>query len=390
MSAVVAFTRCDYDPTRIRAAVFELLEGLGEIGLAPGARVLIKPNFLGPAAPRRAMTTHPLVVRAAAEFALARGARVLVADSPGIGSFERLLAEGGYREALEGLDLAVRPFAATVGVDIGPPFGRIALAREAVEADLVINLPKLKTHAMMLLTLGVKNLFGCVVGAEKPRWHLRSGVDRRMFARLLVQIAAAVRPAATLVDGVLAMEGQGPGRSGTPRTLGVLAAGRDPHAVDRAVCRLLGVPEERLPTLAAAAELGLLPPAFEIRGDFRVVSGFRLPALGPLTFGPRALQPLIRRHLVERPVADPGRCRLCGECRRACPAGAITQYARAVGFDYDRCIRCYCCVEKCPHGALRAVETGPGRLLRRLAAARDRLARRPGRHAPRRRRPPGD
>jgi uncharacterized protein (DUF362 family)/Pyruvate/2-oxoacid:ferredoxin oxidoreductase delta subunit len=382
----VEFKRADYDAAALAAVVRALLDGSGMRPIERGMRVLVKPNFLAPAAPERAMTTHPLVLRAAVEYAIARGGRVTVADSPGRGSFEALLHKGGYAQALAGLDVLVKPFRDTVRVDVGEPFGRIELAREAVEADLVVNLPKLKTHTMMLLTLGVKNLFGCVVGLAKPEWHMRSGIDRGLFARLLVQIHRTVNPAVTLVDGILAMEGEGPGRSGTPRHLGLLVAGASAFAVDAAICRLLGVPPEELPTHAAALAGGLIAGVPEIRGDFLPVSGFRLPVLAPLTFGPRRLQRLMRRHLVQRPEAIRGRCRLCGECWRCCPAKAITPYAETVGFDYDRCIRCYCCIEMCPHAALKTAETPAGRAARKLAGLRDRITHRTGLRLPRRRR----
>jgi uncharacterized protein (DUF362 family)/ferredoxin len=383
--AAVEFRQTDYDAAALAAIVPALLDGTGMRPVERGMRVLVKPNFLAPADPGRAMTTHPLVLRAAVEFVLGRGGRVTVADSPGRGSFEALLHKGGYAQALAGLDVLVKPFRDTVRVDVGEPFGRIELAREAVEADLVVNLPKLKTHTMMLLTLGVKNLFGCVVGLAKPEWHMRSGIDRRLFARLLVQIHRAVNPAVTLVDGVLAMEGEGPGRSGTPRRLGLLAAGASAFAVDAAICRLLGVRPEELPTHAAALAAGLIAGEPEIRGDFVPVPGFRLPVLAPLTFGPRRLQRLMRRHLVQRPEAIRGRCRLCGECWRCCPARAITPHAETVGFDYDRCIRCYCCIEMCPHAALKTAETPAGRAARKLAGLRDRITHRTGLRLPRRR-----
>ena len=381
----VYFKKADYDLALLRPAAFGLLDRIGSLRIGSGARVLIKPNFLAPAKPERAMTTHPMVLRAVVEYVLAQGGLPLVADSPGTGTFERLLRDGGYADALKGLDVEVRPFKETVRVDVGEPFGRIDIAREAVASDLVINLPKLKTHAMMLLSLGVKNLFGCIVGLTKPQWHMRSGVDRRMFARLLVQIHRAIHPAATLLDGILGMEGDGPGRSGTPRRLGILAAGENAPAVDMAVCRLVGARPEELPTHQAALELGLLPGPVAIEGDFSPVSGFKLPVLAPLTFGPQRFQRLMRKHLVQRPVADAGKCRLCGECWRYCPAKAITPYAKVVGFDYDRCIRCYCCVEMCPHAALKAVETPAGRAARKLAGLRDRITHRATRSGPHRR-----
>jgi uncharacterized protein (DUF362 family)/Pyruvate/2-oxoacid:ferredoxin oxidoreductase delta subunit len=385
--AMVSIEHAPYEYGTLKPTVFRMLDRIESLRIEPGMRVLIKPNFLMPARPEWALTTHPLVVRTAVEYVLHKGARPLAADSPGLGSFERLIRLGGYADALHGLDVELRPFKETVQVDIGEPFGRIDIAREALEADAVISLPKLKTHAMMLLTLGVKNLFGCVVGLAKVQWHMRSGVNRHLFARLLVQIHRAVNPAATLIDGILGMEGQGPGRSGRPRRLGVLVAGASAPAVDVAVCRLLQVPADRLPTHRAAVELGLAPREIAIDGDFRPVRDFRLPVLGPLTFGPRRFEPLIRRHFVQRPVADPGKCRMCGECWRHCPAGAIAPYAEAVGFDYHRCIRCYCCVEMCPHGALAAVETGPAKAIRHLSAVRDRFVHRLGRKAARRSRP---
>ncbi len=375
----VIFHPAEYEYMALRATVSGLLARIGSLSIEPGSTVLIKPNFLAPAKPERAMTTHPLIVRAVVEYVLQQGALPLVADSPGMGTFERLLREGGYAEALQGLDVELRPFRDSVLVDIGEPFGKIAIAREALEADAVINLPKLKTHAMMLLTLGVKNLFGCIVGLAKVQWHLRSGVNRHLFARLLAQIYRTINPAATLMDGVLGMEGQGPGRRGIPRRLGLLIAGASAPAVDMAVCRLLRVSPDALPTYRAAAELNLAPRDVAISGDFQPVRGFRLPVLGPLTFGPRRFEPLIRRHLIQRPAVDTGKCRMCGECRRHCPAKAIAPRARGIEFDYDRCIRCFCCVEMCPHGALASVETGPAQALRRLSALRDRIVQRVGR-----------
>ena len=191
----------------------EIMDALGGHVIQPGSRVLIKPNLLSPAKPGEAILTHPLMVRAAVEYVLAKGARPTISDSPAIGSFERILRESGIREALAGLDVEIRPFEESVSVDVGPPFGRIELAKEALEADSIINLPKLKTHGQMLLTLGVKNLFGCVVGYRKPEWHMRAGVDKAMFARLLILIAQRIRPAFTVLDGILALEGDGPERA---------------------------------------------------------------------------------------------------------------------------------------------------------------------------------
>ncbi len=358
--------RATYDYAGLRPVVFEMMEALGGSHIRKNRRVLIKPNFLLPARPSRAVTTHPLVLKAVTEYVLDKKARPFIADSPALGSLDRLLREGGYREALGDLNVEIKLFSASAKADIGLPFGSIHLAREALEADCIVNCPKLKTHSQMLLTLGVKNCFGCVVGLQKSEWHLRSGVNREKFAQLLVQIHLKIAPAVTLIDGVLALEGHGPGKGGTPRRLDLLVGSLQPLWADAAVCRILGIAPERLPTLAAAGRLGLSFEPLALQGDaWRQVS-LALPELGPLSFGPRPFQGLIRRHLVQRPEADARRCTRCGECVRFCPAKAVTPDEKAVAFDHDRCIRCYCCVEICPHGALKAVETRPGKLLRRF------------------------
>lgn len=364
----VHFKKAAYDYPVLKPIIFEMIDAIAGDRIQPKSRVLIKPNFLAPAKPERAILTHPQVVKAAAEYVLEKGGRPLVADSPGVGSFERFLKEGGFNDAFDKMRERVefKPFRETVKVNIGAPFGRIDIARRAVESDVIINLAKLKTHTQMLLTLGVKNLFGCIVGLKKPEWHLRSGVDRNMFARLLVQIYQAINPALTLVDGILALEGQGPGSRGTPRHIGVLVGSRSGICADMAICQMLGVEFDTLPTLHAAKELDLLEEKLKIIGDFKAVSDYKLPNLGPLTFGPKPLQKYMRRHLIQRTVVEPGLCKMCGECWNICPAGAITPYEEIIGFDYDRCIRCYCCIEVCPHGALKAIETLPGRLVRNL------------------------
>jgi uncharacterized protein (DUF362 family)/Pyruvate/2-oxoacid:ferredoxin oxidoreductase delta subunit len=364
----VYFKKAEYEYPVLRPLIFQMLEDILGDRIRSQTRVLIKPNLLAAAKPEHAILTHPLVVRAAAEYVLQMGGRPLISDSPGMGSFERIFKEGGYKDAIGRLDGKVEtmPFKETVKVDIGDPFGQIEMARSAIDADVVINLAKLKSHTQMLLTLGVKNMFGCIVGLKKPEWHLRSGINRRIFSRLLVQIYRAINPAVTLIDGVMALEGQGPGKRGVPRHIGVLVSSAHAPSADAAICKMLGLDPQQLPTCRAAKELGLLKASPEIIGDFTKVTNFKLPQMGPLSFGPKQLQPYLRKHLIQRPAVDSGTCKLCGECWNICPAGAITPDAQPIGFDYDRCIRCYCCIEICPHGALQAVETLPGRLIRKL------------------------
>ncbi len=361
----VFISKAAYDSTLTRM-VHDLLESTVKDRVFPGARVLIKPNLLLPAKPSTAILTHPLVVRAVAEWVLEKGGNVQVSDSPGIGPFNRVLREGGYLDACRGLQIDWRTFTHPKQVDIGPPFGRIDLAADPLEADFVINLAKLKSHVMMRLTLGIKNMFGCVIGIKKTQWHLQAGVDRDLFAKLLVQICYAVSPGVTLVDGILALEGQGPGRSGSPRHVGILGASRDPAALDFAVSRLVGCRPETVPTHRAAVALGYFTGPPSIVGDTVHVDGFLLPELGSTGFGPEPIQKLMRRHLLQRPAVNKTLCRACGICGKKCPAEAITTLSDRISIDYDRCIRCYCCVEVCPHGALFTADPLAGRMFRQL------------------------
>ena len=300
------------------------------------------------------------------EYCLDRGVRPIVADSPAIGSFETILRMSGIRDALAGTDVECRPFRDSVKVDVGEPFGEIDIAEEAVRADVIINLPKFKTHAQMLLTLAVKNLFGCVVGFRKPEWHHAGGCDRQAFARLLVRIGRTLRPAFNILDGILAMEGQGPGRSGVPRELGILMAGKDPFAVDS--CRLPGDRSRSggSPRPEGGRQRTAPCPSPRSTACCPRYAVFRLPRLTPLLYGPQFLHGFIRRHLLQRPVCDADLCRMCGECVKICPARAITPEEKPLRFDYDRCIRCYCCIEVCPAAALRTAETLAGKVFRRV------------------------
>jgi uncharacterized protein (DUF362 family)/Pyruvate/2-oxoacid:ferredoxin oxidoreductase delta subunit len=356
-----------YDPVNLPVQIHTILDSLGgrEI-IRPGSRVLIKPNLLAPAPPEKAILTHPLVVRAVAQYALDCGATVQISDSPAMGSIERVLKTSGIQEAIAGLPVEVRAFSTSRAIEVGEPFQRIEIAEAALDAEVVINLPKLKTHGQMLLTLGVKNLFGCIVGYRKPEWHLRAGVDREMFAQLLVHIYRAVRPAITLLDGILAMEGEGPGMGGTPRPLNVILASTDAVALDTTVCRMLGIPSEQLLTNKIAAQMSLAGGPIEVQGELPRVRDFRLPDMTPLVFGPRIFHGWLRKHLIQRPATVSATCKLCGECWKYCPAKAISHDRTRVHFDYDRCIRCYCCLEICPHGALHAEEPRFGTIFRRV------------------------
>jgi uncharacterized protein (DUF362 family)/Pyruvate/2-oxoacid:ferredoxin oxidoreductase delta subunit len=362
----VLIRNATYDYGTLKPVVFEIMDTLAKDMILPDRRVIIKPNLLTAAAPDKAIITHPMMVRAAAEYVIHRGARPQISDSPAVGKFEKILKESGIQDALADLDVEFREFKGSVTIDAGKPFRQLEVAEDVMNADVIINLPKLKTHSQMLLTLGVKNLFGCIVGMKKPEWHMRAGTDRELVARLLVRVYKSVRPTVTVLDGILAMEGQGPGRAGVPKEIGIVMGSTDPVAVDMAVCRMLGLEAEELMTTKIAIEEEIAHRNIDLDGTLPSIGDFNLPQMTSPMFGPARFHRFIRKHLTQRPVCDDSICELCGECWKYCPAQAITHSKKKIRFDYDTCIRCYCCVEVCPHAALQARETVMGKISRRV------------------------
>ena len=372
----VAIERAEtYEPELIRQAVHRLLAPLGGMSafVRPGERVLLKPNMLSAKSPEQAVTTHPELLRAVIREVQAIGAVALVGDSPGIGSMRRVAEKSGMLAVIEETGATLAPFDAVREVAASGVFKRFQVAKAYLDADRLINLPKLKTHEMMTLTCGVKNLFGAVVGAEKPAWHLKAGADRALFARMLLELYQLRIPELTLVDGVVAMEGNGPG-NGDPRSMGLLLAGANPVAVDVIAAELAGMPKQLLHVERAAERLGL--PGADRAGIETVgeplaaiqVPPFRLPPMADVQFGlPGIIKNRLRNQLSTRPVQLSERCKLCGICVAACPPRAIRIEGGRLRFDYQKCIRCFCCRELCPDAALGVRE---GWLLRLLSRRR--------------------
>jgi len=359
----------DYSPATIETGLERLLLQLGglERFVRPGQRVLIKPNLLAGKPPERAVTTHPQLVRAVIEAVRHVSAIPLVGDSPGIGTPAQVARACGVLQVCEETGTPFLPFSDSETVSLGAgSFQRLEIARDLLEADVIINLPKLKTHQMMGLTCAVKNLFGAVVGMRKIRLHLQAGTSKASFAELLLALAGRLAPALTIVDAVTAMEGDGPG-SGDPVHVGALFGGASCVAVDTLALALTGLPPERVWTQQAALRLDLPGSHME---QLELV-GDPLERLRPMTFRPAkqtdvnfglpdVLRRPLRKALTARPAIRHERCVRCGLCVSHCPPHAMRLTAR-VEIDLATCIRCFCCQELCPYGA---IDTRQGALLR--------------------------
>jgi len=257
--ARVALIRCeDYEPPRVADAVrrqFELLGGL-ETFVKRGDSVLLKPNFIAPRSHlKSAAQTHPAVILGVARLLIDFGARPFVADSPAWANTETCARALGLVEPLRKLGVPIRQLDTPKKCRLGPGLPRVGLSTVALDADVIINLPKLKAHQQLVATFAVKNLFGCVSGKHKALWHFRKGGTPREFSEMLLGICRYLSPAVTIIDGIVAMEGQGP-INGDRKPLGWLIGSTDLIACERVCCRLIGMEPETVPIIRTAGELG--------------------------------------------------------------------------------------------------------------------------------------
>ncbi len=265
--ATVALERCEsYEPETIARALDALVHHLGGWGsfARPGERLLLKPNLLRGASPEEAVTTHPEVLRVLARRLKDEEALPFIGDSPPWSSLGWVSRRSGIQAVAreEGLPLVAFTSGVKVASERGWPHSYLIFDRAALEADGIINCPKLKTHRQLYLSGAVKNVFGCVTGKRKLWWHIKAGHDNDYFARMLVETCFLLGPRLHVMDAVLAMDGMGASR-GRPRPLGLLAASTDPVALDRVCLEIVGGDPVELRTLVAAEELGVGEPRLE-------------------------------------------------------------------------------------------------------------------------------
>ncbi len=367
MRVPVAVAACpDYTPAAVRAAVDALVERLGGLAglVRPGGTVLLKPNLLTDRTPDRATTTHPEVVRALIRWVRQRGGRPVVADSAcSAVKTAAVWEQTGFRAmcAAESVPLLNLEQTGSVLFRRGPV--SYSVAKPVLDADLVINVPKFKTHLLTGITNAVKNVFGTLPGFQKTLLH-KWYPTPRAFSEFLAELYPRVRPALSVSDAVVAMDGPGPS-GGDPVALGALAASTDGVALDAALCGLLRVPLRAVPYLGmlARAGVGCADPRFlEVRGD---VPGhwaglrFRLPRVASLLdVAPVWLVRLLGPLVWIRPAFSDA-CVRCGRCVAACPAQALRLPAGAARpvLRTAACIGCCCCHEVCPRRAVAMTQS---------------------------------
>ncbi|MBW4518863.1 MAG: DUF362 domain-containing protein [Scytolyngbya sp. HA4215-MV1] len=301
-----------YDRAQLRTAVETLLAPLGGMAafVKPGDRVLLKPNLLTGARPTKECVTRPEVVHCVAQMVQEVGGKPFLGDGPAFGSAAGVAKANGYLPLVQELNLPIVEFHGKRYETVSASFNHLLLSKEAMDADVVINLPKVKSHMQLTMTLGVKNLFGCVPGKMKAWWHMEAGKDSTRFGEMLVETARTIDPDLTILDGIIGHEGNGPS-GGEPRPLGLLAAARDVFALDRAVLEILQVDPAIVPTAAASQRLGVCLDLAAIEFPLLTpwdlqLDDWRLPdTLMPIDFGmPRVLRSTFK-HLYIRLIKEP-------------------------------------------------------------------------------------
>jgi len=372
----------DYGVAEARAALEELLSSIGGIDfIESGMTVVIKVNLVSAMKPEQAATTHPTLVCALVDMLTARGARVIVGDSPG-GLYNsvfvgRVYSASGMRE--------VEAHGAALNSDFSEKSAEFAEGKVLHsftytgyldKADLIINFCKLKSHGMMGMSCAAKNMFGVIPGVIKPEYHYRYP-KYEDFANMIVDLDEYFHPVLSIADAVIGMEGNGP-TAGTPRRLGCLLASRSPHALDMVAAKIIGLTPAEVPTLAAAINRGMISERVEdinlvgsisefILDDFEhVVERRSLQFAGdgskPMK---RFFSKIVGRVLRTRPYLKKDMCVGCGICRDICPAKAIVIKNKKAKIDRKACIRCFCCQEFCPKSAMKVQRTAIARLFHR-------------------------
>ncbi len=387
MPPVVSIVRCaDYDRARVRAAVREALRLLPEAGeiVRPGQAVLLKPNLISSSdPPERAVNTHPEFIRAAAEFFIERGARVFIGDSCGslaFGSTGRAIEVTGLHAVAAETGAQLLDFDRLPSRPRAVPGARvlhtIELPDVLAEMDLIVTLPKFKTHGLTLMTGAVKNQLGLIPGKGKKDAHV-AAPKPALMAEALVDVQSAVLPRLAVMDAILGMEGNGP-TAGDARAVGLVLASADCVALDAVAADLMGYAPGEVETTSAAAARGLGVCRLEdilIAGcplaEARL-KNFRRPPAAIRNAVHRVVPAFVIRWMYEQAgtthadVLD-DRCATCGECLANCPVGALRREDGRIRTDRDRCISCHCCAEVCRHKAIRLRRPLAGRIVHAIA-----------------------
>jgi uncharacterized protein (DUF362 family)/Pyruvate/2-oxoacid:ferredoxin oxidoreductase delta subunit len=361
MTPRVAVIRCkNYDREIVFPAIHSILEYMGgiECFVKRGQKVLLKPNMLSAKSPKKGITTHPIILEALIKEMQSVDAEVWIGDSPSgaIKGIQRCWDNTGFSDVARKTGAKLVNFEAG-GTTLKEIDGiKYYLSKYVMEADVIINLPKFKTHGLTLYTGAIKNLYGTLPGLQKAAFHKRCP-NPENFSRRLVDIYSLVNPHLHLMDGILGMEGNGPA-TGDRKNVGLLLASTDGVALDTIAGHIMGFKENEIDTNRLAGERGLgenRVDNIEVVGERLenvVLKDFSLPSNRLIKLIPPFLVRWMSRFIWVRPRADLDKCTSCAVCVKGCPVDAIEMLDSHPVMDYHLCINCLCCNESCPEDAI--------------------------------------
>lgn len=367
MKSKVVLVRCNsYNQQEVNQAVARGLELLGGVKtfVKANEKILLKVNLLAGDVPEKCVTTHPAVFRAVAEHFLAAGTCLSYGDSPGFGTTGAAAKKAGITDVADALKLQAADFkeGREVFFKEGNQNKKFFIANGVLDCDGLISLPKMKTHGLERFTGAVKNQFGCVVGMRKGEFHVKLP-DATDFAKMLVDLNSYVKPRLYIMDGIVAMEGNGP-RGGTPRPMNVLLFSTDPIALDATASRMINLNPLFVPTTLVGSETGAgnyKEEDIEIVGDALqefVCMDFIVERSPVKTIKKGRMVQFLNNRLVAKPYIMEEKCNQCGTCVQSCPVeGKAVNWlngdkTKPPVYDYAKCIKCYCCQEMCPESAI--------------------------------------
>lgn len=373
MNSVVSIEKCQsYGIESVQSAINDCIKALGGIKsfIKSGDQVLIKPNMLQAKSPPEAVTTHPKIIEAMINIVQDLGATPLVGDSPG-GPKEDLASYWeitGYSEVCNRLDVELVNFE-KAGVYVKERNNRkYYITKTVLDSDVIINLPKIKTHSLTMFTGAVKNMYGVIPGLMKTEYH-RIAPKPSDFAEIFVDVYALAKPHLNIADCIIGMEGNGPS-GGNPRDLGIVLASEDGLALDSLVCHILGKKPLKIPSNRVAYEQGLGEADInniQVLGEVIQIKDFKWPPnlASSLSMIPSTIAQSLMKFYWTRPAIDPERCNKCGNCVKSCPVNALEEGVYIPDYDYSLCINCLCCMEMCPE---KAVYLEKSRILRLISS----------------------
>ncbi len=377
----VAVIKCNsYDYNNVLNSLLRGIDHFGGISglFDPDEKILIKPNILIGDHPDKSVTTHPVVLAGLADILLKSNFSISYGDSPGFGSMNRASEKSGIKHVFENRGVAPENFKDIENIPFpeGVILKNIPIAKGVVSSDAVISVSKMKTHGFTRITGAVKNQFGCVPGLLKGEFHVKMP-DIIDFSKVLHDINNFINPRLYIMDGISAMEGNGP-RSGNSIMMNTLLFSTDPVALDMIFCRLINLDPEYVPTMHSPFDNDKMiysDDEIDIVGDpidELINTNFNVIRKPFERFISEKSFPTFLKNLISpKPVIDYNTCMNCGKCVIQCPTDPKSvnwidkgDFAFPV-HDYKTCIRCYCCQEICPYNSISIKTPLLGKLIRR-------------------------